>query len=82
MNASRSVTGAANNSAAASRVGPGNLGLPVVDMIEVSVRTRSGKTMASSCAIMPPIDAPTMWAERMFNASSRPTTSVAMSRSL
>ena len=33
-------------------------------MIEVSVLTRSGHRIASSCAIMPPIEAPTTWASR------------------
>ena len=44
---------------AASRVGGGTFGFPVVDMIEVSERTRSGKMIAISCAIMPPMEAPT-----------------------
>src|SRR5260221_17856 len=44
--------------AAASRVGCGSLGLPVVDMIEVSERTRCGELIAASCAIMPPIHSP------------------------
>ena len=35
---------------------------PVVDMIEVSVRTRPGCRAATVCAIMPPIETPTRWA--------------------
>ena len=54
-------------------------GSPVVDMIEVSVRTRSGCSMAMVWAIIPPIDAPTTWADSMPRASSRPTASAAMS---
>ncbi|MNY44990.1 hypothetical protein D3C86_1800620 [compost metagenome] len=34
-------------------------GSPVVDIIEVNERTRSGCSMAIVCAIAPPIDAPT-----------------------
>jgi hypothetical protein len=33
---------------------------PVVDMIEVRLFVRSGWLIAISCAIMPPIEAPTM----------------------
>ena len=66
----------------ASRVGGGSLGLPVVDMIEVSERTASGNEIAISCAIMPPIEAPTRCADWMPSASIRPTVSFAMSISL
>src|SRR5664279_2186957 len=48
------VGGAAISTAVASRVGAGILGLPVVDMIEVSERTRCGNEIAISWAIMPP----------------------------
>ena len=54
-------------------------GSPVVDMIDVSDSTRSGCSMAIVCTIMPPIDAPTMWARSMPRASSRPIPSAAMS---
>ena len=53
------VGGGAISIAAASRVGGGTFGLPVVDMIEVSERTRCGNEIAISWAIMPPIEAPT-----------------------
>ena len=52
-----------------------------VDMIEVSVRTRDGCAMAMVWAIMPPREAPTMWAESQFSASSTATASSAMSSS-
>ena len=68
--------------AAASRVGGGTFGLPVVDMIEVSERTRCGNEIAISCAIMPPIEAPTRCADLMPSASISPTVSLAMSISL
>ena len=37
-------------------------GLPVVDIMDVRVRTRCGHSAAKVCAIMPPIDTPTTWA--------------------
>ena len=54
---------------------------PVIDIIEVRLRTRSGKCAATVWAIMPPIDAPTRWAAPMPRASSRPTVSAARSPS-
>jgi hypothetical protein len=51
-------------------------------MIEVSERTRSGCSMATAWAIMPPIEAPTTWALSKPRASSRPTVSAAMSDSV
>ena len=54
---------------------------PVVDMIDVSESTRSGRSIAIVCAIIPPIDAPTTWARSMPRWSSRPNVSVAMSPS-
>ena len=76
------VGGGAISMAAASRVGGGTFGLPVVDMIEVSERTRCGNEIAISCAIMPPIDAPTRCADLMPSTSIRPTVSLAMSMQL
>ena len=35
---------------------------PVLDMIEVSERTRSRKCSAIVCAIIPPMETPTTWA--------------------
>ena len=64
--------GGAISTAMASRVGGGTFGLPVVDMIEVSERTRCGNEIAISWAIMPPIDAPTRWADWMPSVSIRP----------
>ena len=57
-------------------------GSPVVDMIDVSVSTRSGCSIAIVWTIIPPIDAPTTWAARCRGASSRPTASAAMSDSV
>jgi hypothetical protein len=74
--------GGAISTAEASRVGAGTFGLPVVDMIEVSERTRCGNEIAISWAIMPPIDAPTRCADLMPSTSIRPTVSSAMSRSV
>src|SRR6185312_15501904 len=74
--------GGAISTAVASRVGGGTFGLPVVDMIEVSDRTRSGNEIAISCAIMPPIEAPTRCADLMPSTFIRPMTSSAMSWSL
>src|SRR6266478_1131436 len=76
------VGGGAISSAAASRVGGGILGFPVVDMMEVSERTRCGNEIAISCAIMPPIEAPTRCADVMPSASISPVVSSAMSRKL
>ena len=61
---------AASSIAIASGVGWPTSGSPVVDMIEVSVRTRSGCSMAMVWAIIPPIEAPTTWAESMPRWSS------------
>jgi hypothetical protein len=41
-------------------------------MIEVSVPTRVGCSRTSVCAIMPPRDAPTTWADSMPSASRTP----------
>src|SRR5260221_1118597 len=60
-------------------LGPGSLRLPVVDMIEVSVSTLPGKSAATFCAIMPPIDAPTRCARAMPSASRSAAVSRAMS---
>ena len=48
-----------SSTAIASGVGGGRPGSPVVAMIEVSVRSRSGCSIAIVCAIAPPIEAPT-----------------------
>ena len=76
------VGGGAISMAAASRVGGGTLGLPVVDMIEVSERTRCGNEIAISWAIMPPMEAPTRCADLMPSTSISPIVSLAMSSSL
>ncbi|MEZ5262091.1 MAG: hypothetical protein R2755_09990 [Acidimicrobiales bacterium] len=52
---------------------------PVVDIIEVSEPTRSGAVMASSCATMPPSEAPSTWARSTSSASSSASVSAAMS---
>ena len=58
------VGGGAMKTFIASGLGGGRRGSPVVDMIEVSELTRAGQRIAISCAIMPPIDAPTTCALR------------------
>ena len=50
-------------------------------MIDTSESTRSGCRAAIVWAIMPPIDAPTMWAGSMPSSSSSPSPSSAMSAS-
>ena len=52
---------------------------PVLDMIDVSDRTRCGCSIAMVCAIMPPIDIPTTCACSIPSASSRPMASLAIS---
>ncbi len=53
--------------------------LPVVDIIETSDRTRSGLSIASVWAIIPPIEAPTTWADSIPRWSISPVVSAAMS---
>ena len=55
---------------------------PVVDIIEVSDRIRSGYSMATVWAIIPPSDAPARWALARPSASNSPTVSAAMSDSV
>ena len=76
---SRVVATGLSSACIASGVGCPTSASPVVDMIDVSVRTRAGCSMAIVCTIIPPIDAPTMWAESMPRWSSRPMPSAAMS---
>ena len=71
-----------SSSAVVRIVGREQLGCPVVDMIEVSVSTRSRQPAATSCAIIPPIDAPTTCARGIDSASISPTVSAAMSVSV
>ena len=52
---------------------------PVVDMMLVSERTRAGCSIAIVCAIMPPIEMPTTWADAIPRWSSRPKESSARS---
>ncbi len=51
-------------------------------MIETSESVRSGCSIATRWAIMPPIEAPTMCARSIPRASSTPTLSRAMSLSV
>jgi hypothetical protein len=51
-------------------------------MIDVSVRTRSGCSIATVWAIIPPIERPTTCADRRPSASSSATVSAAMSESV
>jgi hypothetical protein len=66
----------------ADRLGSPTDAAPVVDMIDVSDRTRAGCSIAVVWAIIPPIDAPTRCALSSSRASSRPTVSAAMSDSV
>lgn len=52
---------------------------PVVDMIDVNVRTRAGCCAASACPIMLPIDTPTTWVPPIPSTSSSPAASRAIS---
>ncbi len=52
---------------------------PVVAIIDVKDRPRSGCAIAIVCPIWPPIDAPTMCASAMPGNSGNPTASAAMS---
>jgi hypothetical protein len=56
--------------------------LPDEDMIEVRLSTRCGNFAVSTCAIMPPIEAPTICACAMPSRSIRPVASPAMSSSV
>mmetsp|Transcript_39898 Transcript_39898/g.123285 ORF Transcript_39898/g.123285 Transcript_39898/m.123285 type:complete len:262 (-) Transcript_39898:94-879(-) len=56
--------------------------MPGDEKTDVSVSVRSGYVAATSCAIMPPIDWPTMCALPILSASSRPMQSAAMSSSV
>jgi hypothetical protein len=77
------VVAAGESSAAmASSVAWPTVRSPVLDMIYVSDWTRSGCSIATVCAIIPPIDAPTTCAPSSPSASSRPTVSPAMSDSV
>jgi len=57
-------------------------GLPLPDMIEVRLATRSGRRAASTCATIPPSEAPTTCARAMPSPSMSPATSPAMSASV
>ena len=82
MASSRVAGGGARIASMAAGDEPPTFESPVVDMIEHSDSVRSGKSMAKVWAIIPPIDAPPMWARSMPRASSRPAPSAAMSRSV
>ncbi len=62
---SRSVGRGASSTVASSGEGSPYPGSPVLDMIDVSVSTREGCSMAMVWAIMPPMDAPMRWAFSM-----------------
>jgi hypothetical protein len=82
--ASRSLASGrlARSRADTSREGPGNRLSPEVDIIDVRLKQRSGYFAATICAIMPPIEAPTICARAMPSASSRPTASAAIASSV
>jgi hypothetical protein len=54
---------------------------PVVESIDASESTRSGRRIAIVWAIIPPIEVPTRWARSMPRWSRRPNVSFAMSSS-
>lgn len=60
----------------------GSAGLPEPDMIDVRDRTRAGCSLATICAIIPPIDRPTTCAWSIESMSSKPMASRAMSSSV
>ena len=64
MTASRPSAGSTRRAAMASGVG-GPVAGPGVDMIDVRLRVRVGWSMANCWAIIPPIDAPSTWADPM-----------------
>ncbi|MNT38208.1 hypothetical protein D3C72_1743930 [compost metagenome] len=65
-----------------SRRGPGRPRAPLELMMLTRLAVRPGAVAAMRCAIMPPIEAPTMWARAMPSASSTPSESSAMSCSV
>ncbi len=77
-----SLAGAPNASLITRHFGIDDIGLPELDMIRPSDRTRSGWLPASTWAIIPPIDAPTTCARSMPRWSSSPLTSSARSTSV
>ena len=79
---SRSVGGTLSSTFAVRSCGWPEVRAPVLPMIETSERTRSGWLIATVCAIIAPIDAPTTWARSIPRWSSSPTTSSAMSSSV
>ena len=66
-------------SASAARMWGRPIHGPVVDITEVSDRTRAGCSIAMVCAIIPPIDVPNTCADSQPSASSTATASAAMS---
>ena len=58
------------------------VGQTVEDMIDVRDFTRAGALSAMACTIIPPMDAPQMWAASISSASSSPKASLAMSSSV
>ncbi len=73
MRSSRAgLAGGVIRAANASGLPGGKSRRPVVDMIETTLFTLSGWLIATSCAIIPPIEAPTTWARAIPSASSEP----------
>ena len=75
------LAGSAISARMASGFGSGRPGRPVVDMIDTRLFILEGWLIATSCAIMPPIDAPTTCARSIPSASSKAAASAAMSSS-
>jgi hypothetical protein len=72
------LTGGNRKRARAASVGRPTWSFPVVDMIEVRLRTRSGCSIARICAIIPPNEIPTTCAEPSPRLSMRPAVSAAI----
>ena len=63
MTSSRSAGGGVSSTCIASGVGCAVRRSPIVDMIDVTLSSRSGCSIAIVCTIIPPIDVPTMCAD-------------------
>ena len=76
---SRLVATGRSSAVIASPVGAPTARSPVVDMMELALRKRSGWLMTRAWVIMPPMEAPTTWAFAIPALASSPAASSAMS---
>ena len=74
--------GRCNRARSCLGAGGGSIAWLLLEKITPSVLVRSGNLAAKICAIMPPIDPPTMWARSMPRWSSSAAASSAMSSSV